>query len=149
MGLTMTLADLPADHLLRTLGFQRIVSSGDGRCAMEFLAGMHMCHSGGIVQGGFITGWLDAAMAHAHFSQGPTDVGPVSLEIKVSFFAPVRPGLVLAEGWIERAGKSTCFAEGHLKDAAGNVLAKTNSTMRLVSQAKMIEGSRAALGKQN
>jgi CheY-like chemotaxis protein len=24
-----------------------------------------MCHSGGVVQGGFVTGWIDAAMAHA------------------------------------------------------------------------------------
>lgn len=148
MSLAERLADLPPDHLLRTLGFQRLVSSGGGRCAMEFLGGMNMCHSGGIVQGGFITGWLDAAMAHAHFSQGATDLGPVSLEIKVSFFAPVRPGLVIAEGWIERAGKSTCFAEAQLKDASGAVLAKANSTMRLVSQAKMLDGSRAALGKQ-
>ena len=35
------------------------------------------------------------------------------LEIKVSFFAPVRPGLVVAEGWIERRGRKTCFLEGH------------------------------------
>ncbi len=36
-----------------------------GRAAIECQAEMRMCHSGGVVQGGFISGWIDAAMAHA------------------------------------------------------------------------------------
>jgi len=70
----------------------------------------------------------------------------MSLELKVSFFAPARPGLVLAEAWIERAGKSTCFAEGRLLNASGEVLAKATSTIRLISRAKVEAGSRAAVG---
>ena len=38
----------------------------------------------------------------------------MSLEMKVSYFAPARPGRVIAEGWIERRGRVTCFAEGRL-----------------------------------
>ena len=41
-------------------------------------------------------------------------------------------GLVIAEGWIERAGRSTCFAEGRLLNAAGDVIAKASSTIRLI-----------------
>ena len=84
-------------------------------------------------------------MAHAATSLKGREVMPATLEMKVSFFAPARPGLVIAEGWIERAGKSTCFAEGLLKDGAGNVLAKASSTLRLVSMAKVEAGSRAAM----
>jgi hypothetical protein len=40
----------------------------------------------------------------------------------------------------------TCFAEAQLNDAAGNVIAKATSTMRVVSQAKVADGSRAAVG---
>jgi acyl-coenzyme A thioesterase PaaI-like protein len=39
---------------------------------------------------------------------------------------------VVAEGWIERAGKQTVFLEGQLKDEEGRVLAKGTSTVRLV-----------------
>lgn len=131
--------------LPQSLGQQRIVRMEGGRAAIEYLAGMHMCHSGGVVQGGFITGWIDAAMAHAAISLYGADTAPMTLEVKVSFFAPARPGLVVAEGWVERAGKSSCFAEGSLKDAAGQVLAKASSTLRLVSLAKVEAGSRAAL----
>jgi uncharacterized protein (TIGR00369 family) len=136
----------PPQHLGETLGQQRVISMEGGRAVIEYQAGMHMCHSGGVVQGGFVTGWIDAAMAHAVMSLAGRDVAPMSLEVKVSFFAPVRPGVVIAEGWIERAGKSTSFAEGLLKDGAGNVLAKASSTLRLVPLAKVEAGSRAAIG---
>lgn len=134
-------------HLHETLGQQRVISMEGGRAVIEYQAGMHMCHSGGVVQGGFVTGWIDAAMAHAVMSLHGREFAPMSLEVKISFFAPVRPGVVIAEGWIERAGKSTSFAEGLLRDAQGNVLAKASSTLRLIPLAKVEAGSRAAIGQ--
>lgn len=145
----MTNTVTPPNEMLATLGLQRIVSMTGGRSRMEFLAGMHMCHSGGVVQGGFVSGWIDAAMAHAiiglHHERGDFDVSPISLELKISFFAPARPGTIFAEGWIEQGGRSTCFAEGHLLDVSGKVLAKGSSTIRLMSNAKIEAASRAAL----
>lgn len=138
------------NELMQTLGLQRIVSMADGRATMEFMAGQQMCHSGGVVQGGFVSGWIDAAMAHAiiglHHGRGETDVSPISLELKISFFAPARPGLVIAEGWIEMGGRSTVFAEGHLRDSSGKILAKGTSTIRLLSHARIEAASRAAVG---
>ncbi|MDP2009113.1 MAG: PaaI family thioesterase [Phenylobacterium sp.] len=129
--------------LNETLGQQRVVSNADGRAVIEYLAGAHMCHSGGVVQGGFVSGWIDAAMAHAAMSAGG-DVTPMSLELKVSFFAPARPGLVIAEGWVERQGRSVCFLEGRLTDGAGAVLAKASSTARLMDRARVEGAARAA-----
>ena len=54
-------------------------------------------------------------------------------------FAPVRPGLVIAEGWVERNGRKTAFYEGHLKDAEGRVLAKASTTMMLADRARVDE----------
>lgn len=133
------------DSLARSLGQQRVALMEGGRAILEYLAAMPMCHSGGVVQGGFVTGWIDAAMAHAVMGLHGRDVAPMTLEMKVSFFAPTRPGLVVAEGWIERGGKSTCFTEGVLRDGSGAVLAKASATMRLVPLAKVEAGSRAAL----
>jgi uncharacterized protein (TIGR00369 family) len=131
--------------LPHTLGQHRLVFMEGGRAVIEYMAGMHMCHSGGVVQGGFVTGWIDAAMAHAAISLFGFETAPMSLEMKVSFFAPARPGLVIAEGWIERSGKTNCFAEGVLKDSAGAVLAKASSTLRLMSAARVQAASRAAV----
>lgn len=132
-------ADLPA-----TLGQVRIISMQDGRAAIEYEVRPQMCHSGGVAQGGFVCGWIDAAMAHASLSLAP-ELSPMSLEVKVTYFSPARPGRVVAEGWIERRGRSTCFAEGRLLDADGKVLAKASSTIRLIPIEAVEASSRRAL----
>jgi acyl-CoA thioesterase len=126
-----------ANELSKTLGFRRIVELDEaaGRAVIEYNVGMHMCHSGGIAQGGFVTGWIDQAMAFAAIAAMGKELTPMSLEIKISFFKPATPGLVIAEGWIERRGRSTLFLEGRLLDPAGDVLAKGSSTARLVKLA--------------
>jgi len=135
----------PVEALNRAMGMVRIVAMEvAGRASVEYEAGPHMCHSGGVVQGGFISGWLDAAMAHAVIALMGADLTPMSLELKVSFFAPARPGRVIAEGWVEKAGRSTCFTEGRLLGPTGAVLAKATSTIRLIPRAKVEADARAA-----
>lgn len=133
------------EDLNQTLGLvRRIEMSPEGRAVIEYEAGLHMCHSGGVVQGGFISGWIDAAMAHAAIAMAGTDIVPMSLELKVSFFAPTRPGRVIAEAWVERRGRSISFFEGRLLDPAGKVLAKASSTIQLADRSKVEAASRAA-----
>ena len=138
--------DSDTHELSRTLGLIRIIEMDPaGRAKLEYQAGHHMCHSGGVVQGGFVTGWIDAAMAHAAIAMGGPDIVPMSLELKVSFFAPARPGAVIAEGWVERRGRSTCFFEGRLLDTAGKVLAKASSTLMLAARDRVEQSAKAAV----
>lgn len=124
--------------LSKSLGRERIVllSAKAGRAIVEFRCRPDMCHSGGVVQGGFVTAWLDSAMAFATMAATDFAYSPMSLEVKVSFFKPSAPGLVTAEGWVEQKGRSTVFAEAKLTDAQGAILAKATSTMRLVPREK-------------
>lgn len=139
---------MAGNSLYATMGLVRIVDLDEaGRAVLEYEAGEHMCHSGGVVQGGFVTGWIDAAMAHAAIARHGQEVTPMTLEIKVSFFAPVRPGRVVAEGWVERAGKRTTFYEGALKDSAGTVLAKASSTILLADRTRVEAAARLARGQ--
>ncbi len=138
---------MSVDSLYETMGLHRIVEMDpEGRARLEYMAKPSMCHSGGVVQGGFVTGWIDAAMAHAVIAAMGDGITPMSLEIKVSFFAPVRPGLVVAEGWIERRGRKTAFLEGRLLDGEGNILAKGTSTATLFDRAKVEAAAKAAIG---
>lgn len=144
--MTQTAASSVQD-LNTTLGFVRIVTiDAGGQATLEFSAGQHMCHSGGVVQGGFVTGWIDAAMAHAAMAMNGPDIVPMSLELKISFFAPARPGLVTARAWVERRGRSICFFEGELLDAAGKVLAKASSTVTLADRNRVEQASSQAVG---
>mgnify|MGYP006441206411 CR=1 FL=1 len=123
-----------ATDVLEALGGgRRLEMDGDaGRAELEFTVRPEFCHSGGIAQGGFVTGWIDAAMAHAAIARYGSQVRGATLEIKISFFRPATPGIVRAEGWIERGGRQTAFLEGQLLDAEGQLLAKGSSTARLV-----------------
>jgi acyl-CoA thioesterase len=87
------------------------------------------CHTNGtIAQGGFITAWLDAAMAHAVMH----DTGHVqtvfSLEIKVSFYEKVGPGDGWVEGRVIRRGKRVTFLEAALYNPEGKLAAEATST---------------------
>ena len=137
------MTDAVARTVQTTLGQVRVVSSEAGRAVIEYQVRPEMCHSGGVAQGGFVCGWIDAAMAYASLSLSP-EMTPMSLELKVSYFAPARPGLVIAEGWIERRGRATCFAEGRLLDPAGQVLAKASSTIRLIPREAVEASARRA-----
>lgn len=122
------------EGVAKLLGLEKIVDNGaqSGRAVLHFRATMEMCHSGGVVQGGFVTGWLDMAMANVILSKSNYEQNLLSLEIKVSFLASAGPGLVVAEAWIERMGRSTGFVEARLLNEAGDVLAKASSTVKLV-----------------
>ena len=126
---------IPPTGIAKTLGLETVVDNGaqSGRAVLHFRATMDMCHSGGIVQGGFVTGWLDMAMANVVLSKTNYEQNLLSLEIKVSFLASAGPGLIIAEAWIERMGRSTGFLEARLLNEAGTVLAKASSTVKLVS----------------
>lgn len=139
------MTDAIASTLQTTLGQVQVVSREPGRSVIEYEVGPQMCHSGGVAQGGFVCGWIDAAMAHASLSLLP-DMTPMSLELKVSYFAPARPGRVIAEGWIERRGRATCFAEGRLLDPEGKVLAKASSTIRLIPRDVVEASAKKAMG---
>lgn len=133
------MSDAPAvfaGGLHEALGQVRVLRFDPGNAAIEYLCGPHMCHSGGVAQGGFVAGWIDAAMAHAVIAKYGTEQVPISLELKISYYAPTNPGVVIAEGWIE-SGKRTLFVEGRLSDSSGTVLAKGSSTIRMIDKARV------------
>jgi len=130
-------SDALAPTLQASLGQVRVVADEGGRSVIEYECGPHMCHS---------CGWIDSAMAHASINLLP-EMTPMSLELKVSYFAPARPGRVIAEGWIERRGRATCFAEGRLLDPDGKVLAKASSTIRLIPRDAVEASARKARGE--
>jgi acyl-CoA thioesterase len=105
-----------------------------GVIEFRFEASDAMTHSGGIVQGGFVAGMLDAAMAHVVFCVLDKLVILATLEMKVSYLDIVRPGTLRATGHILRLGKSVAFLEAELYSADQKLLAKGSSTVRIIDR---------------
>ncbi len=127
--------DPSKDPMMQTMGFVRMVELDTelGRVVVEFEAKENQCHSGNIVQGGFVTGWIDNAMATAAMARTNFERVSISLDIKVAFYRAANPGIVVAEGWVERMGGKTLFAEGLLRTPEGEVIAKGMSTIAMKS----------------
>jgi uncharacterized protein (TIGR00369 family) len=101
---------------------------------MRYSLDESFCHSGGIVQGGFVTGMLDASMAHAVIAIYRRYVVVASLEIKVSFLEIARPGELAAFARPVRMGKSIAFLEAELLDTDGRLLATATSTAKVIDK---------------
>ena len=125
--------DPSKDTMMQTMGFVRMVELDTdlGRACIEFEAKQNQCHSGNIVQGGFVAGWIDNAMATAAMAKVNFQRVSMSLDIKIAFYRAAHPGLVIAEGWVEKMGGRTAFAEGRLLAPDGEVIAKGMSTIAL------------------
>jgi uncharacterized protein (TIGR00369 family) len=116
-----------------TLGVDHIIflNTNQGIASVCYEAKKEMCHSGGIVQGGFITGWIDAVMALACMAKCGTDVLVLTLEIKISFLNSAKIGKLISTGKVIKNTKTTAFLEGKLEDMNGNLIAIGTSTAKL------------------
>ncbi|MGY8995922.1 MAG: PaaI family thioesterase [Alphaproteobacteria bacterium] len=101
------------------------------RLTMGFTAIEAFCHSGNVVQGGYTTAMIDAVMAYAAMGLPDFCDGVATLEIKVSFMAPGRPGPMVATGRIVGGGRSIGYLDGDLHQD-GKLIATATSTVKFL-----------------
>jgi len=127
---------LPPGPMLDTMGGAEVLSvdAEAGVVRVRFTARPEFCHTNGtIVQGGFITAWLDFAMAFATMNRTRGAFNVASLEIKVSFLERVGPGPIVVEGSVRRLGKRVAFLEASLFTEGDRLAATATSTAMLVA----------------
>ena len=104
-----------------------------GELEMAFEVGPQWGHVIGL-QGGIVAGMLDSAMAQCLILCSGFRLGPPTLELKVSYLAPARPGAFRALGQVLHRGRSVAFARAELRDAKGALVATASATSRLVAR---------------
>ena len=108
---------------------------GVARCRFKIVPAF--CHSQGtICQGGFLTGMVDIAMAHAALAKGRFGFAVPTLELKISFLEPVGPGHVVAEGRVLRWGGSVGFLDADLRDDKDRLIVHATCTVKIVRPRK-------------
>ena len=122
---------------IKMLGGQLVdFDSNKTACTFEFNISKDFCHSIDIVQGGFVTAMLDAAMSHAIFICDQEILNVSSLEIKTSYLAPTRAGKLRVEGWAIKQSYKTAFMEGHLYNEDNELTATASSVAKLLRTPK-------------
>jgi uncharacterized protein (TIGR00369 family) len=77
----------------------------------------------GTVHGGAIATLIDVAMGAAVHREDTEDAAPVTIEMKVTYLEPAKPGELHANATVRRRGKRIIIAEVDVTDADGAALA--------------------------
>jgi uncharacterized protein (TIGR00369 family) len=109
------------------------LSSGKGRCMARFPLIREVMNSRGEFQGGALMAALDFAMSAAARSAYETDMGAATIDMNCSFIAPAKGDLAV-EANVIKAGKSLAFCEGEIRDAQGELVARSTGTFRMLAR---------------
>jgi uncharacterized protein (TIGR00369 family) len=102
---------------------------------MSFVAKPEFCHSGDIVQGGYISGMLDSVMAYSVYGCPTVEALVATLELKVSFFNVGNSGSLRGIGRIIKLGRSISFLSGELYQGEKQIAAATSTVKMLYPRA--------------
>lgn len=103
-----------------------------GEIEVRFTAGEQFTNPMGNVQGGFLTAMLDETMGPALVATLAADEFAPTLELKVSFLRPARPGELTGHGRVVHRGGSIAFLAGELCGPDGEVVATATATARVI-----------------
>jgi uncharacterized protein (TIGR00369 family) len=95
----------------------------------------------GMVHGGVFSSLLDAAAFWAVYTQVDEGLGMTTVELKLNYLAPVIKGHMIAKGRSIRVGKTLCLGEAGIEDEGGALLAHGTSTMMILEDLEIQDGS--------
>jgi uncharacterized protein (TIGR00369 family) len=119
--------EAPPPPIGRLLGFVlKVIEPGQAVFEMEADERHH--NPMGTLHGGIYCDLADAAMGYAYAATLGEVETFTTVELKISFFRPVRQGKLIAEAQVVRAGATLEYAECDVKDDEGKLVARAAST---------------------
>lgn len=116
-----------------TLGWSLIHADTErGEIEVSFVATDAFLNPAGSVQGGFLTAMLDDTMGPALAATLDDGLYATTVELKVSFLRPAKPGPLVGRGRVVHRGGTIAFLAGELFDDAGQMVAVGSATARIV-----------------
>jgi len=120
-------------------GFRKLVGAelseaGEGRAVVSLRAEERHLNPGRTVHGGAISTLVDISMAEAigtTVTEG--DERPVTVEMKVNYMAPGRPGTILSSARVRKGGKRMTVVEAEVvQEEDGEVVALATGAYTIV-----------------
>jgi len=113
----------------------KALSLEPGHVRVHYTAKPEFANPQGAVQGGFLAAMLDDAMGPALFTMLAADDFAPTIEMKVSYLRPARPGSLIAEGRVVHQTRSLASLEGMLSTEDGELVATATATARIIPSA--------------
>ncbi len=117
-------------NLWSTLGYRRTGwSAGESTIEWDATAEFgFVTPTGHVIQGGLVTAILDAAMGGACWTVLNRNELFMTADLRVEFFRPTRPGLLIAKGEVLRRTSKVVFCAAELFDENGQTTAMSRCT---------------------
>lgn len=116
-----------------TLGWSLVHADIErGEVEVSFEATEDFLNPAGTVQGGFLTAMLDDTMGPALAATLDDGQYGTTIDLKVSFLRPAKPGRLTGHGRIVHRGGTIAFLAGELLDESGQVVAVGSATTRIL-----------------
>ena len=124
---------LPPPQMARLIGFDMRVAE-PGRIVMELDPHEGLENTIGLLHGATAAALLDTAMCCAISTMLPAGQASVTLDLKLTYLRPlsVKSGTISAEGKVVKLGRQTSYAEGFVRDAAGNLAVHATATFSMI-----------------
>src|SRR5437868_3238129 len=124
---------LPAPPMARLIGFRMAVVE-PRRIVMELDPDESLENTIGLLHGATAAALLDTAMGCAISTMLPAGQTSVTLDLKLTYLRPlsVRSGTIQAEGKVMKLGRQTSYAEGFVRDGAGNLAVHATATFSMI-----------------
>jgi uncharacterized protein (TIGR00369 family) len=128
---------LPPPPMARLIGFEMRIAE-PGRIVMELDPDESLENTIGLLHGATAAALLDTAMGCAIATMQPAGQTSVTLDLKLTYLRPlsVRSGRVAAEGKVVKLGRQTSYAEGFVRDGAGNLAVHATATFTMIGGEK-------------
>ena len=125
---------MSAEQGFRELVGTELAEAGDGRAVVRMRAEDRHLNPGGTVHGGAISTLVDVSMAEA-LNAAVADEGerPVTVEVKVNYMAPGKPGAIASTARVRKGGKRVTVVEAEVvQEEDGEVVALATGTYTVV-----------------
>src|SRR4051812_6885782 len=124
---------LPEPPMARLIDFCLCVAD-PGRIVMELEPHESLENTIGLLHGATSAAVLDTAMGCAISTMLPAGQGAVTLDLKLTYLRPlsVKSGTIQAEGKVVKLGRQTSYAEGFVRDGAGNLAVHATAIFSMI-----------------
>lgn len=106
----------------------RVDAIGEGRARMSADVTDAVRNPNGRTHGSVLFALLDFAMGAALYSVDPGMARTATVQMDMHFIKAARDGTLQCEAWVVRRGRLVSFAEGHIRDDAGDLVARGTAT---------------------